>query len=391
MKDKLTRREFLALLGVGALTPLTIKKSMSETFMNSDNEIPFYVGTYTDGASKGIYYCHFNHNTGEIAIKGVTEHIVNPSFLTFDRDKHFLFAVSETNKFQGMKGGSVDAYKMDSKSGKLQHLNTQPTYGAAPCFISVDHTNHYVMVANYFGGNVTVYPIKEDGSLDKRSDFVQYHGKGVNPKRQDQPHAHSILPSPDNRFVLSCDLGTDKVHIFKFDDQHGKLTPAEQPFAKIKPGSGPRHIRFHPNTQWAYVLSEMGSTITVFDYNTEKGSLSEKQVISMLPADFTGKSTAAELHITTDGRFLYASNRGDDSIVVFTIDPDSGKLTLIQRTSSLGKIPRHFILDPSERYLLVANEKTNNVVVFTRDAKTGKIKPNGKSIEIPAPVCVRFT
>jgi len=390
MVSDLTRGQFLKLFGIGALSTLTHNKSLAQAMKNTDTNIPFYVGTYTDGASKGIYLCNFNKSTGKITQKDVTENIINPSFLTFGRYKHFLYAVSETDKFEGKDGGSVDAYRVHEDTGELEHLNTQPSFGAAPCFISVDHTNRFLMVANYNGGNVTVYPIKNDGSLGERSEFIQYHGKSVNPKRQNEPHAHCILPSPDNRFVMSADLGTDKVRIFHFDDKKGTLLPAKQPFAKVKPGSGPRHIRFHPNAKWVYVLSEMASTITVFDYNSETGSFSEKQTISMLPDNFSGKSTAAELHITSDGTFLYASNRGDDSIVVYTIDPDLGKLTFIQRQLSGGKIPRHFILDPSEEYVLVANKESNNIVVFERNSNTGKISPAGKTAEIPAPVCIQF-
>lgn len=390
MSENLTRKQFLALLGFGAISSLTLKKSMAEVLMNESNEYPFYAGTYTDGKSKGIYYCNMIRKNGELTVKNSTGGILNPSFLTFDRDKKFLYSVSETNNYDGKPGGSVDSYRIDPESGELSYLNTRPSYGGAPCYISVDQTNHFVMVANYFGGNVTIYPIQEDGSLGKRSDFVQYHGKGINPRRQKQPHAHCILPSPDNRFVLSADLGTDKVRIFRFDDKNGKIKPARKPYVRVKSGSGPRHIRFHPNTKWVYVLSEMASTLTVFNYNTEKGELTEKQTVSMLPTDFIGENTAAELQITSDGKFLYASNRGDNSIVVFSINPEKGELSLIQHESSFGKIPRHFTLDPDEKHLVVANKNSNNIVVFDRDAQTGKIKPNGQSIEMPSPVCVQF-
>ncbi len=387
----MNRKNFLKMMGLGVVTTATTKKTMAATLnrLQSD-EMTFYVGTYTTGKSKGIYRCSLNPSSGEINMKGFTDGIVNPSFLTIDSKKQFLYAVSETDKFDGESSGSVDAYKIDSGTGALEHLNKRPSHGAAPCHIIVSKDGRYVMVANYNGGNLAVFPVEKDGSLGKTTDLIQHHGSSVNPDRQEGPHAHSIVLDSANRYGLSCDLGTDKVMIYKFDSQHGKLVAASQPFAKVKPGLGPRHIKFHPNGKIAYVICEMGNTILVFDYDPKNGHLSQKQAISTFPSDFHGTTKAAELQISADGRFLYGSNRGADLIVVCSIDQLSGKLSPVQYQSTLGKFPRHFILDPSGRYLVVANEHTSNIVVFSRDQSTGKITPTGNSIDIPDPVCVKF-
>jgi len=391
MTSEMNRKSFLKLMGLGVVTAATTKKTMASTLSHlQSDEVMFYVGTYTTGKSKGIYRCTFSPSTGNISMEGFTEGIVNPSFLTIAPDNKYLYAVSETDKYEGETSGSVDAYKIDTGTGGLEHLNKRPSHGAAPCFIITSNDGRYVMVANYNSGNLAVFPVAKDGSLGRITDLVQHHGSGVNPERQEGPHAHSIVLDPANKFALSCDLGTDKVMIYKFDHEHGKLITASQPFAKVKPGLGPRHVKFHPSGRIVYVICEMGNTMLVFDYNPENGHLKQKQLISTLPSDFHGTTDAAELQISSDGRFLYGSNRGADSIVVYSINQKSGEITPVQYQSTLGKFPRHFILDPTEKYLIAANEHTNNVVVFNRDQNSGKITPAGKSIDIPDPVCIKF-
>lgn len=387
----MNRKNFLKLIGLGALTAATTKKTMASTRkLLQENESTFYVGTYTTGKSKGIYRCRFNPSDGDISMEGFTEGIVNPSFLTISPNKKYLFAVSETDKYKGETSGSVDAFKIDAETRGLELLNERPSHGAAPCFITTSKDGRYVLVANYNSGSLAVFPVEKDGSFGRITDLVQHHGSSVNPDRQAGPHAHSIVLDPANRYVLSCDLGTDKVMIYQFDSVHGKLITASQPFARVKPGLGPRHVKFHPNGRIVYVICEMGSEMLVFDYNAENGHLEQKQEISTLPSDFHGTTKAAELQISADGYFLYGSNRGADSIVVYSIDQKSGELNPIQYQSALGKFPRHFILDPTGKYLIVANKNSSNIVVFNRDQKTGKISPAGKSIDIPIPVCVKF-
>jgi len=386
-----TRRDFLKIMGLGALTATPFSSSLAKGFTRKKApENTFYVGTFTDTGSKGIYQCVLDPESGKISHNGVTEGIDNPSFVTFGRYHNYLYSVGETAKYKGLPGGSVNAYRINRGDGSLEFINSQPSHGASPCHIYVDKSNQFVMAANYVTGNVAVYPIMDNGGLGYASDIDQHHGSGANPDRQKGPHAHCIITDPENRNVLSCDLGTDKVMIYKFDSDYGTLIPASQPYVELKPGSGPRHIKFHPNGKIAYVISEMGSAMSVFDYESGSGHMKEIQRISTLPDDFNGNNTCAELQVSSDGKFLYGSNRGHDSIVVFSIDPSTGKLTTIQHQSVMGKTPRHFNLDPSEKFALAANQDSNNVVVLNRDENSGKLSPTGHEIAIPKPVCVKF-
>ncbi len=391
MSHRLTRKDFLRLMSLGTLTAVTAGKSLSKPFVHSrNNEMTLYVGTYTTGKSKGIYRCRFDPSSGSINKTGVREGIINPSFLAIDPQKKYLYAVSETGNYQGKTSGSVDAYKITGSAGSLEYLNERPSHGAAPCHIIVDKESRYVMVANYNSGNIAVFPIEEDGRLGRATDIIQHHGSSINKERQAGPHAHCIVLDPDNRFALSCDLGTDKVMIYHFDAEKGKLLPADQPFAKVKPGLGPRHIAFHPNGKIIYVICEMGNVVLVFDYDPEKGRLRQKQSIPTIPSDFKGKTKAAELQASSDGRFLYASNRGADTLVVYAIHPQNGELSLVQTQPALGKFPRHFIIDPTGKYLIAANKNSDNIVVFSINQETGKLAPTGETLDIPAPVCVTF-
>ncbi len=353
-------------------------------------EMLVYFGTYTtgDSKSKGIYLHRMDMTSGALRPVATTEGTTSPSFLATDRQRRYLYAVNEVMNFQGKPGGAVSAFAIDAQTGNLKPLNQQPTQGGAPCHVTVSQDGKFVLVANYMGGNVAVFPVQANGSLGAAVANVQHQGKSVNAKRQEAPHAHNVVLDPANRFAFVSDLGIDKVMIYRFDAATGKLEPHATPAAGLKPGAGPRHFTFHPQGKYAYVINELDSTVTAFAYDPAKGSLRELQTVSTLPAGFSGESFCADIHASPDGRFLYGSNRGHNSIAAFAINGQTGRLTPAGHTPTGGKWPRNFTLDPSGNFLLVANQHTNNVVVFRRDAKTGQLTPVGQPIEVPAPVCV---
>ena len=348
-----------------------------------------YVGTYTGPKSQGIYAFRFDANSGKLTPLGLVAQTRNPSFLAIHPNHRFLYAVNEIDDYQG-KSGSVSAFSIDTRSGKLTLLNTVPSGGAGPCHLRVDQTGRCVLVANYGGGSVAVFPLKDNGPLENSSAFVQHSGSSVNPKRQTGPHAHMIDLSPDNRFALVPDLGLDKVLIYRFRPEAGSLSANDPSFAKLDPGAGPRHLAFHPNGRIVYVINEMQSTVTAFNYDASKGALESFQTISTLPKDFQGESTTAEIEVHSSGKFLYASNRGHDSIAVFAIDPARGALKLIQHAPTQGRTPRNFTIDPTGQWLLAANQASNNIVVFRIDPATGRLTPAGDPVEAYSPVCIKL-
>lgn len=349
-----------------------------------------YVGTYTKAGSnsKGIYAYRFNSRGGEITSLGLAAENANPSFLAVHPNHRFLYAVNEVSSEKGEKSGAVSSFSIDRATGKLTLLNAVASKGADPCYITVDQTGKYVLIANYTGGSIAVFPVGEDGRLGEASSFIQHTGHGPNPKRQDAPHAHSIDLSPDNRFAIVDDLGLDETLAYKFDGGKGSL--ANPNIAKAAPGAGPRHFAFHPNGKFGYVIDELSSTVSVFSYDARTGGLNPLQTISTLPKEFTGENTDAEIAVHPSGKFLYASNRGHDSIAVFAIDPRRGTLTLVENAPDPGKTPRNFEIDPSGKMLFVANQNSNNVVVFRIDQKTGHLTPTGKVLQVGQPVCVKF-
>jgi 6-phosphogluconolactonase len=349
-----------------------------------------YFGTYTGANSKGVYVSRFDSDTGKLSAPELAAEIKNPTFLAVAPGGNFLYAVSEVDKIDGKPTGAVDAFELDAKSGRLTSLNRQNSGGSGPCHIAVDATGKCLLVANYGGGSIAALPINADGSLGEAATKIQYSGSGVNTNRQAGPHAHFILPSPDNRFVLNCDLGLDKVFIYHLDASDAKLSPGDPPFTTVAPGSGPRHLVFSADGKFVYVLNEMGGTITAFTYNATNAAMAEVQTISTLPKDFSGVNTSAEIVLHPSGKFLYASNRGYDSITVFAVDEKSGRLTLVEYQSTQGRVPRHFTIDPTGRWLLAENQSSNSVVVFAIDPATGKLKPTGQTISVGAPVCAVF-
>ena len=308
------------------------------------NSYLVYIGTYTGPKSKGIYVFHFDA-AGHVSAPQLAGETVNPSFLAVDPTEHFLYAVNEISDYQGQKSGAVSAFSVDSKTGSLVFLNQVSSRGADPCYVTLDKTGKYVLVANYTSGTVAVFPRLPDGKLGDASTAVQHAGHGPNAERQEGPHAHQIVLSKDNRFAVAVDLGLDKLLVYRFDSQKGTLTPNDPPSAALDPGSGPRHLAFTPDGNFAYVLAEMGSTITAFAFDSSKGVLRKLQTLSTLPKGFKGQNDAAEIAVSPSGKFVYASNRGDDSIAVFAIGAD-GSLTLVERTPTQGKTPRGFAIDP---------------------------------------------
>ena len=350
-----------------------------------------YIGTYTRGASKGIYQCHFDPASGKLGSPVLAAETANPSFLAFHPSGRYLYAVGEVADFGGQRSGAVSAFRVDCSSGALELINQQPSGGRGACHLTVDPTGKNVLVANYGGGSVAVLPIEEGGRLARASAFVQHEGSSVNPRRQRGPHAHAIEVDPTGRFAMVPDLGLDKVMVYRFDAVRGSLTPNEPASARVRPGAGPRHLAFHPNGRFAYVINEMASTITAFAYDAGRGTLLEIQTIGTLPERFDGDNTTAEIAVHPSGRFLYGSNRGHDSIAVFAIDANSGTLTPVEYESTQGRTPRYFGLDPTGEFLLAANQNSDSVVVFRVDSPSGRLSPTGYKIQIPSPVCVVFT
>jgi len=352
----------------------------------------FYVGTYTEegSKSKGIYAYRYDAATSEITPLGLAAETINPSFVAPHPNGRFLYAVNEVGNYKGPNSGGVSAFSIDQATGKLTFLNEVASRGADPCYITVDKTGKYVLVANYTGGSVAVFPVLADGKLGEASAFVQHTGKGTNPERQEGPHAHSIDLSPDNRFAMVDDLGLDELLVYKFDTSKGSLTPNDPPYTKIDAGSGPRHFVLRPDGKFAYVISEMGHTVTVFSNDAANGKLTILQTITTLPKDFTGRNDDAEIEVHPSGKFLYASNRGDDSIAIYAIDQSKGTLTQVAIVHTGGKEPRSFEIDPTGKLLFAENQRSDNIVVFKIDAKTGQLTPTGKVLEVTSPVSLKF-
>jgi 6-phosphogluconolactonase len=354
-----------------------------------------YVGTYTNkSASKGIYVYSFDPGTGKLTSLGVAAESEDPSFLALHPSGKYLYAVNEIDHFGAQKSGAASAFSIDPKTGKLTLLNQAATRGAGPCHISLDKSGKFALVANYDGGSVASFPVHDDGTLGEAADFVQHHGSSVNKERQEGPHTHWIGSSPDNHFVLAADLGLDEVLIYRFNSAKGTLTPDNPPYAKVNPGAGPRHLAFHPNGKFAYVLTELEDSVTAFAYKASNGSLSPLQTVSalsILRKDYKGPKEAAEIAVHPNGKFLYASNRaGIDTISVFSINAAKGTLSLRDEYPTMGKTPRNFAIDPTGKFLLAANQESSNIVVFRIDSTTGALTPTGEIVEAPAPVYITF-
>lgn len=352
----------------------------------SQNTHYMLVGTYTSGNSKGegIYVYAFNSQTGEV--KPVSKiKTSNPSFLAISPDEKYVYAVHENDNDKG----SISAFSFNKADGTLKELNKQNSGGEHPCHVAIDKTGKFVVAGNYSGGSFAILPVKADGSLRPASQTFQQTGSSVDKKRQDKPHVHSSGFSPDNKFLLVADLGTDKLLTYSFQPSDGKATPAPTPFAATTPGTGPRHFDFHPNGKFVYLMEEMSGKVTTFDY--KKGVLKAIQSISAIQPGYTGPIGSADIHVSPDGKFVYASNRGESNdIAIFSIDQKTGKLAVVGHQSTLGKGPRNFNLDPTGNFVVVANQNSDNIVIFKRDPKTGLLSDTGKQIEVGKPVCIKW-
>jgi 6-phosphogluconolactonase len=349
-----------------------------------------YVGTYTGGASEGIYHFRLDLGTGALAAAGSVVPVDHPSYLALHPSRPFLYSVNELGDFRGRKCGGVSAFAIDEGSGELSLLNQQASGGPGPCYVSVDATGRSVLVANYGGGSVAFLPLGEDGRLGEATDFIQHTGSSVNPNRQQAPHAHSIIPGPENRCAFAADLGLDKVMIYQLDLAAGKLRPNDPPWAQVHPGAGPRHVTFHPNGHYAYLINEIDSTLTAFAYDASRAALTELQTASTLPEGFEGRNSCADVHVHPSGKFLYGSNRGHDSIVIYALDAATGRPSYVGHEPTQGKTPRGFTIDPTGAFLLAANQNTDAIVTFRIDAATGQLAATGHVAQVPTPVCLKI-
>ncbi len=350
-----------------------------------------YVGTYTNAGSKGIYLLEFDAGSGTLTPRGVAAESPSPSFLAVRPGGKFLYAANEVADFEGQKSGAVSAFAIDPEGGMLTLLNRRSSGGAGPCYLVVDPSGAFVLVANYSGGSLSVLPIGPDGRLGEATATVQHRGSGVDKARQASPHAHSIDLDATGRLAVAADLGLDKLMVYRFDPSAGTLAPNARPFASLAPGSGPRHFAFHPDGHHAFAINEMASTVTAFEFDAPSGAFSELQTISSRePGAARPGNSTAEILVHPSGRFLYGSNRGDDNLAIYAIDPASARLTLVGHQPTGGKTPRSFGIDPTGRYLLAANQDSGTVVVFRIDPQSGRLRQVGDPAAVPSPVCVKF-
>jgi 6-phosphogluconolactonase len=365
--------------------------------MVGSHRITTYIGTYTrresfvDGKAEGIYIYHLDPNTGELRYGATVTGpgTVNPSFLTLSPDKRCLYAV---NEITGGKGphGTVSAFAIDPLTKGLTFLNQQSTHGLAPCYASLDPEGRYCLVANYETGNICVLPVEKDGRLAEATDIVQFSGSGLHPERQEGPHAHMILPGPDPGSILAVDLGTDRLMAFRLDMDRGTLSPADPAWTQLPPGTGPRHLALHPQRPFAYLIGELGSTVTVLRYGERQGPFEASQTLSSLPDAYLEPNLGAGIKIAPSGRFAYAANRGHNSLAIFAVNQETGALSLVGHESTRGVGPRDFAIDPSGTLLLVANQDTDTVVTFWIDQDTGRLQATGHVAVVPTPVCLQL-
>lgn len=350
-----------------------------------------FVGTYTGANSKGIYAYRFDARTGQLTPNGLAAELPNPSFVIADRANRHLYAATEMGAHDPKdQNGAISSYAIDPRTGSLKLLNRVDSGGGGTCHLALDRTGKILLVVNYFSGSVASFAVNADGTIGRRTGFDMHSGSSVDPQRQPGPHPHEIVFSPDNRFVFVPDLGTDRVYIYRLDLAHQSFSPARPAYITVPAGVGPRHFLFGPDARFAYLVCEMGSRVIAFSYDAVDGALYPIQAISTLPSNYTGPDASAEIQIDRQGRHLYVSNRGHNSITVFSIDPRNGELKNVQITSTIGDWPRNFVLDPTGKYLIVADQNSNRLVTFAVDPLDGHLEPTGKSQEVGSPVCILF-
>lgn len=378
---------YLTLLGTCSFVVLLYTAA---SLVSSDKNLLFYVGTYTRGNSKGIYAFQMDKASGALTPLGLAAGTANPSFLAVDPARRLLFAVGENDNFNGKPGGAVSAFAINPANAKLTLVNQVSSGGPGPCHVTVDHQGKYVLVANYTGGSVSVFPIASDGRLGECSAFIQHQGSSVNRERQAGPHAHGVYLDAANHIAVVADLGLDRLLISRFDPAKGTLTANDPPFVAVRPGAGPRHFAFHPTGRYGFVINELDSTLTSFQYEPNKGAFKELATVSTLPPDFHARNFPAEVFVHPSGKFVYGSNRGADNIVIFSFDEKTGALSNAGWESTQGRNPRNFAIDPSGQYLIAANQDSGNIVVFRIDQQTGRLSPIGQKADVDFPVCITF-
>jgi 6-phosphogluconolactonase len=356
----------------------------------ADGTMRVYFGTYTGARSKGIYVSRFDPATGQLSAPELAVATASPSFLALHPNRRFLYAAGETSILNGKRVGAVAAFSVNAKTGRLTLLNKQSSGGEGPCHVAVDRAGKCLLAANYGNGSIAALPIRADGGLAEPGTVIQHHGSSVNPARQAGPHAHFITPDPANRFALACDLGLDQVLVYRLDPAKAALVPNDPPFAAVQPGSGPRHLAFHPSGRFVFLINEISATLTAFAYDAKRGTFKELQTVSTLPEAFAGDKSGAEVQVHPSGKFVYGSNRGHDSIAVFGFDARNGQLTCVEHQATQGKTPRHFALDPTGQWLLAENQDSDSVVVFRVDAGTGRLSATGQTVSVGSPTCAVF-
>jgi 6-phosphogluconolactonase len=372
------------------LLPIVLAGALlaQETAAAADNLVFF--GSHSVGPDRGISVARFDSATGVLTKPELTLVTPAPAFFVLHPDGRHLYACNSNDFAKGYTGETVSAYAIEPASGRLSLVNQQPSGGADPTYLALDSTSRHLLVANYKGGSVAVLAIRPDGSLGERTAFFQHTGSSVDPKRQTQPYAHCVRLDPANRVALVADLGVDKVFVYRFDPRDGSLVPGDPPFVKVTPGAGPRHLAFHPSGRLVYLVNEMACSIVAYAFDPARGTLAELQTISALPAGFKDASTSAEIEVHPGGRFLYATNRGHDSIAVFAIDAVKGTLALVEHVASQGRSPRNFAFDPGGRFMIVTNHVSDNAMVFRIDEASGRLAPVGQPVAVPSPFGVRF-
>ena len=363
--------------------------------LSNPNAIFVFVGTYTQtGAGlperpEGLFVFKLNPSSGSLEPVQAVTGVSNPTFLSLTPDNRYLYAVNELVEFKGQAGGGISAFSVDPASGQLKLINSQPTLGGLPCYVSIDPVNRYVWVANYAGGSAVIFPILKDGSLAAAAAVIQHAGHGLNPQRQEKPHVHSVTLDPQNQFALAADLGLDKILVYRTHDVYQKAAAGPVFEAASEPGAGPRHLAFHPNPRFVYAVHELSATVSCYTFDHQTGALHQIQNLPTLPADFHGMNLCADVHVTPGGEFLYVSNRGHDCIARFAIDRLTGRLTLLGYTPTLGNTPRNFAITPDGRLLLVANQQSDSIVAFRIDSSTGGLIPTGEVARVPSPACIK--
>jgi 6-phosphogluconolactonase len=361
----------------------------SITFAQKAKEI-IYVGTYSTRGSQGIYVYQLDRVKAKMNLIQTIQTPASPTFLAIHPSGKFLYSVNRGAIEEMPNSGSVSSFSIDSKTGKLTLLNQRPSYGMDPAHISIDKTGKWAFISNYTEGTFVVLSVFDDGLLGSSVDSRKHLGKSVHPERQQKAYVHSAVVAPDNRFVVVSDLGADKIFSYRLDAAKGRIEDANPPYVSVKPGCGPRHFDFHPTGNFGYSVEELTSTVGVFSYNKSTGSLTTlADSIPSLPQDFTGKNTAADIHVHPNGNYLYTSNRGHNSIAIFSIDK-AGMIKLTGQQDTKGKIPRNFMIDLKGDYLFVANQDSDNIVIFKIDPKTGKLRDTGNQIKVPAPACLKM-